>query len=527
MLYSKGRKNHTQSHFALKTLAVIALLLHVSACHYLHQPTYEEMAAETRRQILVDSTQEALAHLKELVTSSNDTLEVDIEVNKYYRQHSSFIWISEDSAFFEKGDSVACFLRTNALSMGFSPKAFFVDEIQQDIQALRQIGYDSLSISPSRTMARLELNLSKAFYRYAMGQRYGFTNPHHLLNRLEKRKEGGYRILYDIDIEKPNENFINEVMSHVNDESPTQFLSSLESQHPVYLMLKQKLIADSTGNERKRILCNMERLRWRHQQAIQMTEKQVFVNIPSQQLWAISPDTTFSMRICCGAWKTKTPLLSSHILRIQLNPEWNIPSSIIKDEVSAHAGDSAYFAHNNYFIIKRSTGDTIQPRDITKEQLKSGAYRVAQHSGRHNSLGRMIFRFSNQFDVYLHDTNNGNAFNYERRTISHGCVRIQHPFQLLRFLLSNVDEWNLDKIRLSIDMPPQGEKGKKYLKEHQDDDDPIRGIKINSREVMPSIPVVIDYYTLYPNPETGKWESWPDRYEYDQQIEKKIKPFLP
>jgi hypothetical protein len=41
------------------------------------------------------------------------------------------------------------------------------------------------------------------------------------------------------------------------------------------------------------------------------------------------------------------------------------------------------------------------------------------------------------------------------------------------------------------------------------------------------VPVIIDYYTLYPNPETGEWETWCDRYEYDIQIIKTIKPFLP
>jgi hypothetical protein len=41
------------------------------------------------------------------------------------------------------------------------------------------------------------------------------------------------------------------------------------------------------------------------------------------------------------------------------------------------------------------------------------------------------------------------------------------------------------------------------------------------------VPVIIDFYTLYPNTETGEWETWRDRYEYDIQIIKTIKPFLP
>jgi murein L,D-transpeptidase YcbB/YkuD len=167
------------------------------------------------------------------------------------------------------------------------------------------------------------------------------------------------------------------------------------------------------------------------------------------------------------------------------------------------------------------------PKDITSAQLRSGAYRVAQHSGSRNSLGRIIFRFNNQFDVYLHDTNNKNAFNYDRRTISHGCVRIQRPFDMVKFLMPDAEEWTLDKIRMNIDMSPEGDKGKRFLLEHEDDEDPLKGIKLPYVSVKPHIPIVIDYYTLYPNPETGKWDTWPDRYEYDKQIARRIKPFMP
>ena len=34
---------------------------------------------------------------------------------------------------------------------------------------------------------------------------------------------------------------------------------------------------------------------------------------------------------------------------------------------------------------------------------------------------------------------------------------------------------------------------------------PVRFMK--SQDVTPTVPVLIEYYTLYPNPETGKWET--------------------
>ena len=52
---------------------------------------------------------------------------------------------------------------------------------------------------------------------------------------------------------------------------------------------------------------------------------------------------------------------------------------------------------------------------------------------------------------------------------------------------------------------------------------PVRFMK--SQDVTPTVPVLFEYYTLYPNPETGKWETWRDRYEYDDQIEKCLKRY--
>lgn len=527
MLHSKSRKNRTKDYIALSIFAYV-FLFNTTACKNDIFMSKEDMAAKARLQLLADSAQDAKQYLGQFISNHTDSLEADKLVCQYYQEGNEWVWLdNKNDDFIEKAETIVHFMENEVQKIGFTPKAFYTTEILKDLEHFRTLDFDSTKTCVTKTMATLELNLSKAYMRYALGQRYGFMNPHKVFNRLDKRKEGGYRIIYDIDIERPNEDFTKQTLSHAADENPTAFLLGQESQHPIYKQLKERLAMDSTTDGRQRILCNMERLRWRHIHKIDNMQNHVFVNIPSQQLWAIRHDSVFSMRICCGAWKTKTPLLSSKIRLIQLNPEWNIPGSILRDEVSIHAGDSAYFARNDYFIVHRSSGDTISPKDITSAQLRSGAYRVAQHSGSHNSLGRIIFRFNNQFDVYLHDTNNKNAFYYDRRTISHGCVRIQRPFDMVKFLMPDAQEWTLDKIRMNIDMRPESDKGKRYLREHEEEEDPLRGIKMSYVGVIPHIPIVIDYYTLFPNPETGKWETWPDRYEYDKQITRRIKPFMP
>ena len=522
MLHPESWKDSAKGYLAL-TSACISLLL-ATACTELQKETEAEIAANQRLQLINDSAQDAKSHLGLIISLEQDSLEADIAVNDYYNNGGQWMWVTEDTTMLlQTADSMASFLKQQATDMGFTPDAFFADSIKSGIAHMRDMDFDSTGVSPVHTMAALELNLSRAFIRYARGQRYGFVNPEELLNHIDLKNGGGYRRVYDIDLEQPGDSFTADALAHAA--SPVDYLRSLEPDDDIYRQLKQKLAADSTTEGRHRIVCNMERIRWRHKNHIGKSDRHIFVNIPSQHLWAITPDSVFSMRICCGAWNTKTPLLESNIKLIQLNPEWRIPATIVRSEVSRHGGDSAYFARNRYFIIKNSTGDTVAAKHVSAEQLRAGGYRVTQRSGRGNSLGRIIFRFPNQFDVYLHDTNNHGAFNADRRTVSHGCVRVQRPFDLVKFCMPYATEEQLDRMRMSIDMKPETEWGKKYLAERDPAEGPVR--LVSNQSLQKNIPLQIDYYTYYPNPETGVWETWPDRYEYDKQIVSKIKPFMP
>lgn len=65
--------------------------------------------------------------------------------------------------------------------------------------------------------------------------------------------------------------------------------------------------------------------------------------------------------------------------------------------------------------------------------LISGAYGIAQRGGKGNALGRIIFRFDNNFSVFLHDTNSKGVFGQEDRGVSHGCIRIENHTISLSF----------------------------------------------------------------------------------------------
>jgi hypothetical protein len=101
---------------------------------------------------------------------------------------------------------------------------------------------------------------------------------------------------------------------------------------------------------------------------------------------------------------------------------------------------------------------------------------------------------------------------------------VQKPFDLACFLLPEADEWMKDRLRISMDIPPESERGKDWLKEHQDAPRPFRLMTYS--DVVPKVPVYILYFTAFPNPTTGTVEFWPDLYDYDRAVSRELQAFL-
>ena len=79
------------------------------------------------------------------------------------------------------------------------------------------------------------------------------------------------------------------------------------------------------------------------------------------------------------------------------------------------------------------------------EAIKELAFR--QKPGAGNALGHVKFLFPNPHDVYLHDTPADALFFREGRALSHGCIRLEMPEELARYMLRDKPEWTDDKIK--------------------------------------------------------------------------------
>lgn len=532
MLHIEGRQGgqKNSSTLILKSLLVCFSLL-MLGCTDSSLRNKKDLSLDTFKEMKVDeyalSSQSFRENLEHFCVNEKGHTFAATRLRHYYSHGGPLVWVDKWGAD-SRADSLVAVLERLVPEIGFSEKLFRLADIKADLHRLQVLQFDD-SNSISLVLARLEYNLSRAYLTYVTGQRFGFVNPNNVLNRYDARDKDStgrviaYRHLYDVNIECPTDSFLKVALGHVTVDSLGTFLRRVEPSVPLYSRLRQ-MLKEKTDSQRQRILVNMERCRWRDRIQPQSGQKYIVVNVPAYHLWAVSPDTIVDMRAACGALKTKTPLLSSRITHMQVNPEWVIPMSIIRDDVARHGGDFGYFARHRYYISERKTGKRLSPDEVTPAMLRSGNYRVSQEGGAGNSLGRIIFRFPNNFSVFLHDTSSPGVFQRDNRGVSHGCVRVQRPFDLAVFLMEeNPDSQLLDKLRISMGMSPETDWGRDQL----DLLDPAEKTPklVRSITVSPRVPIIITYYTIFQAPD-GSIHNFPDVYGYDRAISEALKPYV-
>ena len=149
--------------------------------------------------------------------------------------------------------------------------------------------------------------------------------------------------------------------------------------------------------------------------------------------------------------------------------------------------DPDYLDRNHIEVVATSGKDLIDPSDI--DWSDAGATRglhFRQAPGPENALGLVKFIFPNHFDVYLHDTPNDRLFFKEKRCLSHGCVRIEDPIAMAKYVTRDQPEWTETKIR-----------------------DAMTARREQTVKLKTPIPVHIGYWTAWVEPD-GKTVTYTD-----------------
>lgn len=163
------------------------------------------------------------------------------------------------------------------------------------------------------------------------------------------------------------------------------------------------------------IRATLERCRWVMHD---LPRQFVLVNIAGFKVyWIENGEPTWDSAVVVGKPYTKTPVFRADLKYIVLNPTWTVPTSIV---------------HNEFLPAMRR-----DPRYLEKKRIQRINGRYVQTPGDHNALGRIKLMFPNPHAVYLHDTPSKSLFKETSRSFSHGCVRVDKPFELAALVLDD------------------------------------------------------------------------------------------
>ena len=179
------------------------------------------------------------------------------------------------------------------------------------------------------------------------------------------------------------------------------------------------------------------------------------VNIPDFTMnYYRNGNSILEMRAVVGRDIRPTPIFSSYMSYLVLNPTWNIPENLVRrDLIVALQENPNYLKEHNIHVFygwkKKGEMKSFKPSmlfpyaDTSKGHIP---YRFVQYPGDDNALGRVKFMFPNKYSVYLHDTDNKSLFQYRYRIYSSGCMRLEQPFELLEVLKSRIKSRDLSVI---------------------------------------------------------------------------------
>ncbi len=235
------------------------------------------------------------------------------------------------------------------------------------------------------------------------------------------------------------------------------------------------LSGPSVAQRQSDLIANMERWRWL---PADLGKRHIMVNVPEFRLQVVEGhNVVHQTRVIVGKEKSQTPIFSENMKYLVVNPSWTIPPSIMKKEIlPGLANDPYYAARRGYKVIRRGDRITVQ-----------------QPPGERNALGFVKFMFPNQHAVYLHDTPNRNLFSAGKRAFSHGCVRVDKPFELAEEIMGKDGKWTEQRLRGLIG------KGERYV------------------HLTNPLPVHLTYFTLAVD-EKGEVKRFEDLYGLDRKV---------
>lgn len=232
----------------------------------------------------------------------------------------------------------------------------------------------------------------------------------------------------------------------------------------------------------EQLLINMDRMRWMPSRP---DGNLIVVNIPEFVLhvWE-GKKKAFDMDVVVGKEGHNTMMFTGNLNQVVFSPYWNVPPSIVKNEIMPAMEKNANYLES-------------QNMEITSKG-EEGIPEIRQKPGVKNALGKVKFLFPNSFNIYFHDTPSKDLFNRSKRAFSHGCIRLSDPAKMAEYVLRDNADWTPGRINEAMNSGTE-----KYVK------------------LKDPIPVFITYYTAWVD-EAGHLNFREDIYDHDAKLTAKM-----
>ncbi|WP_309497172.1 L,D-transpeptidase family protein, partial [Sulfurovum sp.] len=198
--------------------------------------------------------------------------------------------------------------------------------------------------------------------------------------------------------------------------------------------LTRKALSETVAQKIDRIKLNIDRIKWIKRSN---DKHHILVNIPSYTMYVFDEGEVIqSMKVIVGRKGHETPIFYGRVRTIVLNPYWRIPASIIRHEMIPKLKKNPHYTNSKNIEIHTGYSEhspRVNPLNVNwhKYGRRLPPYRFMQSPGVKNALGKVKYLFPNKYAVYMHDTNQRHLFEKDVRSLSHGCVRLHKPFELL------------------------------------------------------------------------------------------------
>jgi murein L,D-transpeptidase YcbB/YkuD len=232
------------------------------------------------------------------------------------------------------------------------------------------------------------------------------------------------------------------------------------------------------------------------------------VNIPEYRVRIIeNGKTSLVMGVIVGQRKKQTPIFSEDLQYIVLNPTWNVPNSIARNEVIPKLLKDPDYLKKHRLVMRKDYNlhsPALTPSSVDLEAYKGGKgevpFKFIEIPSDKNALGRVKFIFPNHHSVYMHDTPTKYLFKRKVRTFSHGCVRLERPKEMLKYLTEHYTNYSYDEAKKMYD-----------------------SYKTHYMKIVKRLPVHTAYLTAYVD-EGGKLLLFADIYGFDRSQELTFQP---